>query len=61
MNELIKLESVCIFVDSNFVYPCDDQGNPDIENRKSYNDLTPEWFQNLSTEDKNLINFLKNS
>ncbi len=54
------MESVCIFVDDEFVYPCNDKGEPDFENKKSYNDLSPEWFQNLSTEDKNLINSLKN-
>ena len=60
MKQISKLESVCIFVDDEFVYPCNDEGEPDFENKKSYNDLSPEWFQNLSTEDKNLINSLKN-
>jgi hypothetical protein len=61
MKEIIKLSSVCIFVDSLFVYPCDDQGNPDFANKKSYDDLSPEWFQNISHDDKELINSLKNS
>ncbi len=61
MKEILKLASVCIYVDKDYVYPCDEKGNPDFENKKSYNDLSPEWFQNLSNEDKNLINSLKNN
>jgi hypothetical protein len=60
MEELLKLSSVCVYVDKTHVYPCDENNLPDYENKKSYEDLPSEWFQNISTEDKELINSIKN-
>jgi len=58
MEKLIKLSSVCIFVNTTSVFPCDEEGNPNYDSQKLFSDLSSEWFQNLSNEDKELINQL---
>jgi hypothetical protein len=55
MEDLIKLTSVCIFVNTTSVFPCDENGNPNYEDQKLFSDLNDEWFKNLSTDDKELI------
>jgi len=55
MEDLIKLTSVCIFVNTTSVFPCDENGNPNYEDQKLFSDLNDEWFKNLSTADKELI------
>ena len=52
MEELIKLSSVCIYVSATSVFPCDENGQPNYEGQKLFSDLSSEWFQNLSNEDK---------
>jgi hypothetical protein len=58
MEDLIKLTSVCIFVNTTSVFPCDENGNPNYEDRKLFSDLNDEWFKNLSIDDKELIKTL---
>jgi hypothetical protein len=58
MEELIKVSSVCIYVSATSVFPCDENGQPNYEDQKLFSDLSSEWFQNLSNEDKELINQL---
>ena len=55
MEYLIKLTSVCIFVNTTSVFPCDENGNPNYEDQKLFSDLNDEWFKNLSIDDKELI------
>jgi hypothetical protein len=55
MEDLIKLTSVCIFVNTTSVFPCDENGNPNYEDQKLFSDLNDEWFKNLSTDDKEII------
>jgi hypothetical protein len=55
MEDLIKLTSVCIFVNTTSVFPCDENGNPNYEDQKLFSDLNDEWFKNLSIDDKELI------
>ena len=55
MEKLIKLTSVCIFVNTTSVFPCDENGNPNYEDQKLFSDLNDEWFKNLSIDDKELI------
>ena len=55
MENLIKLTSVCIFVNTTSVFPCDENGNPNYEDQKLFSDLNDEWFKNLSIDDKELI------
>jgi hypothetical protein len=55
MEDLIKLTSVCIFVNTTSVFPCDENGNPNYEDQKLFSDLNDEWFKNLSTADKEII------
>jgi len=55
MEDLIKLTSVCIFVNTTSVFPCDENGNPNYKDQKLFSDLNDEWFKNLSTADKEII------
>lgn len=55
MEDLIKLTSVCVFVNTTSVFPCDENGNPNYEDQKLFSDLNDEWFKNLSIDDKELI------
>jgi len=55
MEDLIKLTSVCVYVNTTSVFPCDENGNPNYEDQKLFSDLNDEWFKNLSTADKEII------
>ena len=60
MENLIKLESINVWAGSLGVMACDDQGLPIMEESRSWASLENEWFQNLSTEDKELVNQIIN-
>ena len=61
MENLIKLESINVWAGTLGIMPCDDGGNPIMEESKSWATLTPEFFQQLSTEDKDKINTIVNN
>lgn len=60
MEQLIKLESINVWAGSLGVMACDEQGLPIMEESRSWASLENEWFQNLSTEDKELVNQIIN-
>jgi hypothetical protein len=60
MEQLIKLESINVWAGSLGVMACDDQGLPIMEESRSWASLENEWFQNLSTEDKEKVNQIIN-
>ena len=60
MEQLIKLESINVWAGSLGVMACDDQGLPIMEESRSWTSLENEWFQNLSAEDKELVNQIIN-
>jgi hypothetical protein len=61
MEQLTKLESINVWAGSLGVMACDETGNPIMEESKSWATLTPEFFQQLSTEDKDKINTIVNN
>jgi hypothetical protein len=58
MVELTKLESMNVWVDENGVYQPNSDGTPNMEDIKLYKDINPDWFQNLSSEDKEKISII---
>jgi hypothetical protein len=58
MNNLIKLQSLNVWADETGVYQSNDDGTPNVEDKKLYSDINPEWFQNLSSEDKEQISII---
>jgi len=58
MNNLIKLNSLNVWVDESGVYSPKEDGTPNFEDKKLFSDMNPEWFQNLSSEDKEQISIL---
>lgn len=61
MDKLQKLNSLCCWIGDEGIFPCDNKGLPIIEDLIYFEDLKPEWFQNLSVEDKEKIsNILQN-
>jgi hypothetical protein len=61
MEQLTKLESINCWAGTLGIMPCDDGGNPIMEESKSWATLAPEFFQQLSTEDKDKINTIVNN
>lgn len=61
MEQLIKLESINCWAGTLGIMPCDESGNPIMEESKSWAALTPEFFQQLSIEDKDKINTIVNN
>ena len=61
MEELIKLESMNVWVDSNGVYQPNSDGTPNIEDIKLYKDINPDWYQNLSSDDREQISIIINN
>jgi hypothetical protein len=61
MKQLIKLQSLNMWADENGVYSPNDDGTPNTDDVKLYSDLNPEWFQNLSSEDKEQISIIINN
>ena len=58
MNNLIKLNSLNVWVDETGVYQPNEDGTPNIEDVKLYEDINPDWFQNLSADDKEQISII---
>jgi hypothetical protein len=58
MEELIKLESMNVWVDSNGVYQPTSDGTPDTQNVILYKDINPDWYQNLSSDDREKITII---
>jgi hypothetical protein len=61
MEELIKLESMNVWVDSNGVYQPNADGKPNMEDIKLYKDINPDWYQNLSSDDREKISIIINN
>jgi hypothetical protein len=61
MDELIKLESMNVWVDSNGVYQPNSDGKPNKEDIKLYKDINPDWYQNLSSDDREKISIIINN
>jgi len=58
MKTLIKLQSLNVWADESGVYSPNEDGTPNFEDKKLFSDINPEWFQNLSSEDKEQISIL---
>jgi hypothetical protein len=61
MKNLIKLDSINVWVGPLGIMNCDDNGLPILEESKSWDNIEPEWFQQLSNEDKEKINTIINN
>ena len=61
MKNLIKLESINVWAGPLGIMNCDDNGQPILEESKSWDTIEPEWFQHLSNEDKDLVNTIINN
>jgi hypothetical protein len=61
MEELIKLESMNVWVDSNGVYQPNEDGTPNMKDIKLYKDINPDWYQNLSSDDREQISIIINN
>ena len=61
MKNLIKLESINVWAGPLGIMNCDDNGLPILEESKSWDNIEPEWFQQLSNEDKDKINTIINN
>lgn len=61
MDKLIKLDSLCCWVGDEGIFPCDDKGLPILEDIIFFEDIKPDWYQNLSVEDKEKISNVLNS
>jgi hypothetical protein len=61
MKNLIKLDSINVWAGPLGIMNCDDNGLPILEESKSWNNIEPEWFQQLSNEDKEKINTIINN
>ncbi len=61
MKGLIKLESINVWAGPLGIMNCDDNGLPILEESKSWDNIEPEWFQQLSNEDKEKINTIINN
>jgi hypothetical protein len=61
MINLIKLDSINVWAGPLGIMACDDNGQPILEESKSWNNIEPEWIQNLSNEDKEKVNTIINN
>jgi hypothetical protein len=61
MEQLVKLESINCWAGTLGVMASDDSGQPIMEESRSWVSLETEWFQNLSTEDKEKVNTIINN
>jgi hypothetical protein len=61
MEELIKLESMNVWVDSIGVYQPNSDGTPNMGDVKLYKDINPDWYQNLSSDDREKISIIINN
>jgi hypothetical protein len=60
MEKFVKLESINCWAGTLGIMPCDDNNLPIMEESKSWMSLLPEFFQQLSQEDKDRVNILIN-
>ena len=60
MENLIKLESINVWAGPLGVMPSDENNLPIMEESRSWTSLENEWFANLSTEDKEIVNEIIN-
>jgi hypothetical protein len=60
MEQLIKLESINCWAGTLGVMACDDTGLPILEESKSWENISQEFFQQLSAEDKLVVSKLIN-
>jgi hypothetical protein len=60
MENLIKLESINVWAGPLGIMPSDENNLPIMEESRSWTSLEAEWFQNLSVEDKELVNEIIN-
>jgi hypothetical protein len=60
MESLVKLESINCWAGTLGIMASDDNGLPIMEESRSWGSLEAEWFQNLSAEDKELVNTIIN-
>lgn len=58
MNKLIKLNSLNVWVDETGVYQPNEDGTPNIEDKKLFSDINPDWFHNLSVDDREQISII---
>ena len=61
MESLIKLESINCWAGSLGIMNCDDAGLPIMEESRSWASLDSEFYQHLSTEDKEIVNQIINN
>lgn len=62
INNYYRLESICAWVGTDKVFPCDESGLPNIKEGVNLIDLKSEWFQLLNKEEKEYIsNLIKES
>ena len=61
MTNLIKLESINVWAGPLGIMSCDENGQPILEESKNWSNIEPEWFQNLSNEDKEKVNTIINN
>ena len=60
MANLIKLESINVWAGPLGIMNCDENGQPILEESKSWDNIEPEWFQHLSNEDKEKVKLIIN-
>ena len=61
MEQLIKLESINCWAGTLGIMNCDDAGLPIMEESRSWASLDSEFYQHLSTEDKEIVNQIINN
>jgi hypothetical protein len=60
MEKFVKLESINCWAGPLGIMPCDDNNLPIMEESKAWTSLSPEFFQQLSIEDKDAVNKIIN-
>jgi len=60
MDKLVKLESINVWAGPLGVMPSDENNLPVMDESRSWTSLENEWFSNLSTEDKEIVNQIIN-
>lgn len=61
MESLVKLESINCWAGSLGIMQCDDNGMPILEKIRVWDSIDKDWFQNLTMEEKELVNKIKNN
>ena len=60
ISNYYKLESICAWVGKEKVFPCDENGLPNIKDGINLTELKSEWFQLLNNEEKeHIANLIK--